>query len=308
MKNINLFEKEGLVIVQNIFKKKKIQNLRNSLEKSFKNKNNPQILNIFELDNMHEILHELYLDEILIKKIYSIFDKEKYGEIYILPPFQIMRNFLPKLSSHTWHIDASGEYRYRYSKERIYSKNYLFGKVGIYLQKNTEFGGQIDVIKKTNLIYGKNNFVSLIKKNFMKFKMKIVKSMNSKLKNKYEKKILDYERLQLDVGDIAIFDSRLYHRGSPISSQLNDKVFKSQGHYVDELNDKNNKFAIYFQFGNHLGLESYWHDRRQRIGGEEEKNCWDETKNAIINSFKIKKKSLPDNIRKSLEKIDLLIH
>ena len=44
------------------------------------------------------------------------------------------------------------------------------------------------------------------------------------------------------------------------------------------------------------------------VKGEEEKNCWDETKNAIINSFKIKKKSLPDNISKSLEKIDLLIH
>ena len=122
MESLNLFEKDGVVIIKNVFEKKKIQELRNSLENNFKNKNNPKILNIFELDNKNEVLNDLFLNDNLIKKIYSIFDKEKYGEIYILPPFQIMRNILLKLSSQTWHIDASGEYRYKYSKERIYNK------------------------------------------------------------------------------------------------------------------------------------------------------------------------------------------
>ena len=304
MENIDLFEKEGLTVIKNIFNKKKIQELRNSLENSFKNKNNPKILNIYELDNKNEILDDVYLNHNLIKKIYSIFTKEKYGEIYILPPFQIMRNFLPKISSHTWHIDASGEYRYEYSKSRIYKKDYLFGKVGIYLQNNSEFGGQIDVIKKTNNVYGKNNFNSFFQKIIMKIKMKIVKSMSSKLKDKYEKKILGYERLQLDIGDVVLFDSRTYHRGSPISSMIENKVSHAEGHYVDEIDSQKNKFAIYFQFGNKLGLESYWYDRGKRAEGKKEKNSWSKTKKLIKNFYEMKKIPTPNNINLSLKKID----
>jgi len=302
MESLNLFEKDGVVIIKNVFEKKKIQELRNSLENNFKNKNNPKILNIFELDNKNEVLNDLFLNDNLIKKIYSIFDKEKYGEIYILPPFQIMRNILLKLSSQTWHIDASGEYRYKYSKERIYNKNYLFGKVGVYLQNNTEFGGQIDVIKKTNHIYGKNSFKSISKKILMKIKMRIVKSMNSKLKLKYEKKILGYERLQLDIGDVVIFDSRIYHRGSPILSDIEDEVFNTQELYNNQVDSNKSKLRIYFQFGNQLGLESYIHDRKQRAGSEAEKNCWDETKNAIRNFYEMKNIPPPISISKSLKK------
>jgi hypothetical protein len=303
MEFLDLYEQDGLVIIKNVFRKKKIQELRNNLENNFKNKNNPKVLDIFELDNKSEILNDLFLNEKLIKKIYSIFDKKKYGEIYILPPFRIMRSNLLKLSKHSWHIDASGEYRYKYSKERIYKKNYLFGKVGIYLQNNTKFGGQIDVIKKSNHIYGKNNINSVLKKIFMKIKMRIVKYMNSKLKFKYEKKILGYERLQLNIGDIVIFDSRTYHRGSPIFSDIEDKVFNTQGHYTDQVDIDKNKIRIYFQFGNQLGLESYLHDRKQRTGGKEEKICWDKTKNVIRNFYEMKNTSPPISISKSLKKI-----
>ena len=71
-----------------------------------------------------------------------------------------MRNFFPKHSSHTWHIDASGEFRYKYCKDRIYAKDYLFAKVGIYLQKNSEYGGQIDIIRGSNRTYGQRTFKS----------------------------------------------------------------------------------------------------------------------------------------------------
>lgn len=303
MESLELFEKNGVVIIKNIFEKKKILELRNSLEDNFKNKDNPKLLNVFELDNKIEFLNDLFLNEILIKKIYSIFDKKKYGEIFILPPFQIMRSNSLKLSRHTWHIDASGEYKYNYSKKRIYKKNYLFGKVGIYLQNNTEFGGQIDVIKKTNHIYGKNDFNSILKKIFMKIKMRIVKYMNPKLKFKYEKKILNYERLQLDLGDIVIFDSRTYHRGSPILSDIEDKVFNTQGHYSDQVDINKNKLRIYFQFGNQLGLESYLIDRTQRAESEEEKICWDKTKNVIRNFYEMQNIPPPICISKSLKKM-----
>ena len=73
MENIDLFEKEGLTVIKNIFNKKKIQELRNSLENSFKNKNNPKILNIYELDNKNEILDDVYLNHNLIKNLFNIY-------------------------------------------------------------------------------------------------------------------------------------------------------------------------------------------------------------------------------------------
>ena len=39
MEFLDLYERDGLVIIKNVFRKKKIQELRNNLENNFKNKN-----------------------------------------------------------------------------------------------------------------------------------------------------------------------------------------------------------------------------------------------------------------------------
>ena len=65
--------------------------------------------------------------------------------------------------------------------------------MGIYLQNNTEFGGQIDVIKKSNHIYGKYNFNSMeIKRMYVspevrgqKIGESILSELEKKLKIKY---------------------------------------------------------------------------------------------------------------------------
>ena len=101
-----------------------------------------------------------------------------------------------------------------------------------------------------------------------------------------------------------LFDSRTYHRGSPISSIIENKVSHTEGHYVDEIDSQKNKFAIYFQFGNKLGLESYWYDRGKRVEGKKEKNSWSKTKKIIKNFYEMKKIPTPNNINLPLKKID----
>ena len=53
---------------------------------------------------------------------------------------------------HGWHRDAGGEMRHKYCNKILGEDNYLFSKIGIYLQNNTEYGGSIDIIKKSHKI------------------------------------------------------------------------------------------------------------------------------------------------------------
>ena len=85
-------------------------------------------------------------------------------------------------------------------------------------------------------------------------------------------------------------------------SDIEDEVFNTQELYNNQVDSNKSKLRIYFQFGNQLGLESYIHDRKQRAGSEAEKNCWDETKNAIRNFYEMKNIPPPISISKSLKK------
>ena len=55
---------------------------------------------------------------------------------------------------HGWHSDSLGERPYDFCFKRLKSKNYLFGKISIALQKNTKIGGNIDIAKATFKNYG----------------------------------------------------------------------------------------------------------------------------------------------------------
>ena len=44
-----------------------------------------------------------------------------------------------------------------------------------------------------------------------------------------------------------------------------EKLSKYDGHYIKETENDETKFALYFQFGNLHGLQSYWYDRGKRL-------------------------------------------
>ena len=64
---------------------------------------------------------------------------------------------------------------------------------------------KIDIISKSHKLYSKRDPINFIKKNFLKLKMNLVKKMSTNLKNKFEQRLLNYTRLDLDPGDIVVF-------------------------------------------------------------------------------------------------------
>ena len=301
MNDLKFYKENGYLVIKNVFDENDLKIMRSILISEFKSQKNPKFLNVYQLKNSNKILSEVYLSKKIYQKLYDVFNQKEFGRIFILPPFLIMRNFFPKSSSHTWHIDASGEFRYEYCKDRLYKKNYLFAKVGIYLQNNSEYGGQIDVIRGSNKIYGKKNFKSFLGKIFLKIKMKFISRLNSRIKSFFEKKILNFEKLNLNLGDVVIFDSRIYHRGSPISLENEKKLSEYDGHYIKETENDKTKFALYFQLGNLYGLESYCYDRSRRLSATEEKEQWEKTKKHVKDFYSFSNQNIPNEIKISLE-------
>ena len=299
---LNKFTRDGYIILNNVIDEKSINKLRTNFSFEFHDQNYPNLLDIYQLDNNNLIFKDIFSDSSLLQKIKEIFKNQDFDEVNIFPPFQIMRNFFPRLRSHTWHIDASGEFRYQYCKEKLRNEKYFFAKIGIFLQKNTNFGGQIDIIPKSHKLYSKNNFFNFIKKNFLKFKMNLIKIMSAELKLKYEKHLLNFKRLDLNPGDVIIFDSRIFHRATPIDINSEKGVkFEKNSNYIKNLSKEKTKYAIYFQIGNQIGLNSYWYDRSKRVNNSVEIDQWKKTDFEVKNYYK-------NNVMKTPKLIDISIN
>ena len=75
---------------------------------------------------------------------------------------------------------------------------------------------------------------------------------------------LNAKRLYPKLGSAVIFDSRIIHRGSPISrNKLNEVKFKD-GLFEAEIPDDYTKYSIYCHFGTLDGIDSYMYDRSKR--------------------------------------------
>lgn len=298
------FEKEGYLVLRDVIDQNSIKKLKTELNSEFEANNNPGILNFYELEKKNKILNDILLNTKLLSSIEQIFKDCKKEGITLYPPFQIMRNFFQRYSRHTWHIDASGEFRYKYCKERLRNNLYLFGKVGIFLQNNTQFGGQIDLIPRSHNLYKNISILNFLKKNLLKIKMRFIKNMNIDNKIKFEKFFLNYKRLELNLGDIVLFDSRIFHRSTPMDKNSEKDIkFSNNSNYVKDLSIEKSKYAIYFQFGNNTGLESYWYDRSKRETSKYEIEQWKKTINDIEDFYKKKAVQIPKLIDISIDKI-----
>ena len=97
---------------------------------------------------------------------------------------------------------------------------------------------------------------------------------------------MKYDRLDINVGDIIFFDSRIFHRATPIDPNNEIKInFEENNNYVKDLDEPSCKYALYYQFGNEKGFNSYWYDRSKRTDSIKEKEEWAQTKQLIKKSI-----------------------
>ena len=153
---LNKFTRDGYIILNNVIDEKSINKLRTNFSFEFHDQNYPNLLDIYQLDNNNLIFKDIFSDSSLLQKIKEIFKNQDFDEVNIFPPFQIMRNFFPRLRSHTWHRCIS-EFRYQYYKKKLRNEN-IFAKIGIFTKKLIYM---IDIMPKSHKLYSKNNFLIL---------------------------------------------------------------------------------------------------------------------------------------------------
>ena len=76
---------------------------------------------------------------------------------------------------------------------------------------------------------------------------------------------LNAKRLYPEIGSAVIFDSKIIHRGSPISkNKLNEISYKEDLYEAEPFPENFTKYSIYCHFGTSEGIDSYLFDRLKR--------------------------------------------
>jgi len=276
------FVNEGYLMGPLIFKDIEIKKLRKSIKNTLFKRSFPRNMSLFDIE-----------DQKTIKTLLSIINSNQLQStlneignyfktpVSILPPFTIMNNYhVDRINDPDigWHRDCGGEMRYDYCKEKIYNKSYVFGKVGIYLQENLEFGGAIDIIPFSH-IYIKSK--KTIYRKLYNIPLRIIQILQTKFPNYYKKfsenfymNLYNGKKILPEKGQAVLFDSRISHRGSPIDDSVRDSVLFSSKDYQAKIPDQNTKYAIYCHFGSSVGFDSYMYDRIRRDENENELKRW----------------------------------
>tara|TARA_B100000768_G_C11227099_1_gene353314 strand:+ start:77 stop:1045 length:969 start_codon:yes stop_codon:yes gene_type:complete len=277
----------GYCIGPALFKNNEIIHLRKSLEDTFSKKKFPRNINLFDIGDQEVVRIILKaIDSEWIQSIFKEIGNNYNTSISPLPIFLIQRNYhVDRLKSPGmgWHRDCDGEMLYDYCKKKVFDKSYVFGKIGIYLQENLEYGGSIDLmpfshkdVKAKNFILSKLSNIPLklllrLHSNFPK--------LYSKISENIYMNILKAKKLSPETGSPVLFDSRTLHRGSPIEDSVrNEVVFNSNAHHAKVPFIKT-KYSIYCHFGSTLAYDSYMYDRLKRKGNSLElQRCVNEQK------------------------------
>ena len=266
------FQQYGFYKGNVVIKKDEVLELREKLENIFKKKNYPRTISLFEINDKDLIrtILDIYSSP-EIKKFLLDLEKTHKENLSFLPKFIIQRNYhVDRLSSPGigWHRDCGGELQHDYCNKILSKNSYVFGKLGIYLQENSLFGGSIDVIPKSH------KYIKLNKKIMRKIqniKLSILMKIQKYFPNLYKifsenfyMKLLKAERVNPKPGSFILFDSRLIHRGSPIDDRVRLTVDFQSKDFFAAVPEHKTKFSLYVDIGSATALDSYLYDRNER--------------------------------------------
>lgn len=303
------YQNKGFCDAPASFDAKELSGLRCGLEQSFSRHDFPRDLGFFQVEDVGCI--QKIVDILSSRWMNSMLDKmsEHYGTIVsILPPFKIKRNYHINRASAPgigWHRDCGGELEYDFCQQRlILNPSYVFGKVGIYLQENGDFGGAIDVIPGSHayLRDGRDlmNKATQIPLLSIRKIQAVLPKVYTKMPEKLYMKALRAKKLQPDLTSPMLFDSRILHRGSPIADSVVNKV-EFFGTMQAKTPVTHIKYAIYVHFGSSVAVESYLYDRMRRDNCHQEREEWQQ-EGRLMKQFNPK---ISNSILSILDSIDL---
>ncbi len=220
------FHKNGFIIIEDVLKKKEVSEIRDTLFLHFKelDKSFENISYVLESE-----LAKLQFNDKILKSLRSVIGEE----LVLVNDFNVQFNaYGVEGRNKGLHADCNSEFTPK--NKYLFSKEYQFGKVGIYFQDNTEsMGGGIDVLVGSH-------------KTFTKFRSSLMNYLYSRLFHKFhrlhnKRKI----RVPIKAGSAVYFDSRLLHSSSSPRDLCVEGVF--QPALVNEITADMSKYTIYWE-------------------------------------------------------------
>lgn len=281
MKNYNInienYLNSGFYIGSCEIKNNKIQYLRELILKNLKSSNKEKIMTFVDFNE--ELRSEIInlLSSNFIKNFLKELKFKLKTNVSVLPKMHVMKNYHVnrlKTAGIGWHRDCAGEFRHKYCNNLLSKNEYVFGKIGIFLQENSEnIGGGIDLIPKSHIYIKNKNY---FKRKIFSIRLKILQIIQKNFTNFYKLisenyyiKFLRAFKINTNPGDPVFFDSRVIHRGSPIKdTMINNFAELDNIHY--DIPDNDAKISIYCEYGSSVGVESTLYDRvrRKEYAGE----------------------------------------
>ncbi len=267
---VNEYIKNGFAILDNPYDKEYIKTLKNEINSLFKDDEETS-LSVGGINN-----------EVIFKKILNILNTNEIQEfvkslsdhyntsVSLLPNFHIMRNYhVNRLKANRigWHRDVASEFSYQYCKDKINNNKYVFGKVGIFLQENSDdYGGAVDVIPRSQLNVKKNILLRMM----FSLRLQLLVIIQQKFLNfykllpeKFYMFLLSAKKIKAKPGSPVFFDSRTQHRGSPLKDKFLSNT-KRLGDMHILVPKTHTKISIYAYFGSTDGADSYMYARTKR--------------------------------------------
>ncbi len=286
------FEKYGVFFLRGVFSKSEIKSLREDADQLFIEEvgERNRAVGHIQSETLKHSFSEAFMNARLLTTLNDIFPDP---DVSLLPPFNIAKNHMPHsvdTKAMGWHRDCGGEMPIKRCREILENPKYMFGKVGVYLQDNAEYGGAIDIVPGSNMDFSKfprgcSNAVF-----WLKVLIFVQRYFPFIYKNNSVRKVfcvlIGMMTTDVRAGDAVIFDSRILHKGTPARCDIEQSMVYHCKTLQAELPDNQTKYVLYSQFGNSLGIQSYLYDRLNRKGEESEVGEWIKDAKAVKNSLR----------------------
>ncbi|APQ16573.1 hypothetical protein [Maribacter hydrothermalis] len=211
------FLKNGFILVKNVLSEKEIENLITQIDINF------------ELNSKNNVISEGFIRNGVVKnslispiiyhpEILKIVKNFLGENIKFLRHNSIIKNF----SGGQWHRDSVIK-TYENGEHWNHHEPYNIIRVALYLQDSKTSKFKLGFIKKSNL-----GRIPILEKNsiLLKYLTAIEKRISTlNLKNYYFPFFGRCSYVQIEKGDVILFDPRIYHRGTNALGKKNAAIF-----------------------------------------------------------------------------------
>ena len=230
------FERNGYVVIKNIFKENELSKLRKDIVLSFQKraeilKSNPpkQLRPGVLFDELPQVVGLQFNRRI------TDACREIFGDYYYVNDLAVSRNIEVPLTGGGWHIDAGSNFSIRYINRDLSVANHKLAKIGVYLQdEKCPYGASINLIPGTHRM---GEFAQKVLNRILLWMEKIPWFKNDGAFRLVGAKNMDSV---IAAGDCVIFDCRIFHRSS---------WGRKRAPSDNRLDEKDDKLTVYWEVG-----------------------------------------------------------